>query len=114
MIESRWHWADGVRTWYLERVEGFVCRCLFNCAVFGLLAISTTIPAIEVRLPAPKDKSVSLPGGFGAMVNPVDDSLYSTVTFFGDEEFAYPVIFDTGASGDRFHRHDGSWAPEER
>lgn len=63
------------------------------------IACASTVSAEEVRFPAPKEKTVSLAGGFGAMIDPTDESLYSAVTFFGMEEFAYPVIYDTGASG---------------
>lgn len=55
--------------------------------------------AVEVRLPAPKDRTITLAGGFAALVDPTDESLYVTEDFFGDDQFSYPFIFDTGASG---------------
>ncbi len=60
--------------------------------------LAVSVRAVVVEVPAGKPLSISLPGGFAALANPDTGEVY-TSDEFGSEEFSYPVIFDTGTSG---------------
>ncbi len=65
------------------------------CAIALMLAAAITpADATQVIVAGQNAKTILLPGGFAALVDPTDDSLYTATG-----EFSYPVIYDLGASG---------------
>jgi hypothetical protein len=60
--------------------------------------IAVSVRGVVYEVPAGKPMSISLPGGFAALANPDTGKVY-TSDIYGDEEFSYPIIFDTGTSG---------------
>ncbi len=76
--------------------------CLFAFFVI-VLSSSVLVQANEHHLSGIKPLSYTLPGGWAALKDPVTGQLYQS-TDPSVDGYAYPVIFDTGASGNLMSR----------